>query len=105
MIVARWVPAAPAAEIAPGSGRRVVVDGGFEVAVYNEAGRYFALDDTCPHQGASLGQGTLHEGRVICPWHNWMFDVRTGECLRTPGVSVRCFPARLSDGVVEVEIP
>ena len=37
------------------------------VALFNEGGRFYAIDDTCPHQGASLSTGSLHAGRVICP--------------------------------------
>ena len=68
-------------------------------------GAFFAIDDTCPHQGASLGEGTLHEGRIICPWHNFVFELRTGHCRGIPQSNVACYPTRRSGDDVEVELP
>jgi nitrite reductase (NADH) small subunit/3-phenylpropionate/trans-cinnamate dioxygenase ferredoxin subunit len=104
LTVARWVNVAAAGEIPVGSGKTLRV-AGRELAVFNDAGTYFAMDDACPHQGASLGEGTLHKGRVICPWHSWLFDVRSGECPQVEGIRVETYRVRSSDGVVEVEIP
>lgn len=100
----RWVRVALAAEIAAGRGK-VVRDGQRCVAVFNDGGEFFAIDDTCPHQGASLGEGTLHRGWVICPWHSWIFELRTGNCRGVPGVGVTCYPVRRRGDVVEVELP
>ncbi len=71
----------------------------------DEAGRFHATDDACPHEGTSLGDGVLHEGRVICPSHAWVFDVRTGACLNMPGVGVACYATRPSGADVEIELP
>jgi len=78
---------------------------GCTVALFNDGGEILAVDDTCPHQGASLGEGLLHRGQVVCPWHAWTFDLRSGECTRVPGISVGRYATRLSGGDVEVEIP
>jgi nitrite reductase/ring-hydroxylating ferredoxin subunit len=48
------------------------------LCVANVGGRLYAMDDMCPHQGASLGQGTVERGLVVCPWHGWQIDPRTG---------------------------
>jgi len=100
----RWVRAVTAADVPPGSGKAVLLAGRW-YALFHDAERgFFAIDDTCPHQGASLGEGTYHEGRVICPWHNWVFNVRTGECLRIPDVNVACYATRPAGGDIEIEI-
>jgi len=39
-----------------------------------------ALDNACPHQGYGLTTGALTDETVVCQWHNWKFDVRTGKC-------------------------
>jgi nitrite reductase/ring-hydroxylating ferredoxin subunit len=75
------------------------------VALYNDGGEFFAIDDTCPHQGASLGEGTLHAGRVICPWHSWIFELRTGRCPGVPHIAVATYETRLAGESIEVEIP
>jgi len=48
-------------------------------AVCNLAGTLRALSGICIHRGGPLGQGQLHDGRVVCPYHLWEFDCATGE--------------------------
>ena len=100
----RWVPLAARSEVRPGFGKFVRVEGR-DLAVFNDGGEYYTIDDTCPHQGASLGEGFLHEGRVICPWHSWAFDVRTGACPRVPHVAVEAYPTRVVETEIEVQLP
>jgi len=102
--VGRWVAVALARSVAPGTGRTVLA-GGKRLALFRDGDGFHALDDQCPHRGASLGEGLLSEGAVICPWHSWEFDVRTGQNPRAPEISVRRYPARVVGGTVEVEIP
>lgn len=101
----RWVRVAAAADVPPGAAKAVLVEGRW-LALFHDADRgLFAIDDTCPHQGASLAEGTYFEGRVICPMHNWVFDVSSGECLRVPDVHVACYATRAVGGDVEIELP
>jgi len=58
--------------------------GNATVAVFRRNGKVFAVANKCVHKGASLCEGELSEdGTVIrCPWHNWPFDLATGQnCL------------------------
>ena len=99
-----WVAVARIDEVPSGQGKTVRA-GDREIAVFNDGGEFFAIDDTCPHQGASLGEGTLHAGRVICPWHAWIFELRTGVCRGVSQLAVTCYATRRSGEMVEVEIP
>ena len=99
-----WFAVARVEEVPCGRGKTVRA-GERDLALFNEGGEFFAIDDTCPHQGASLGEGTLHEGRVICPWHSWIFELRTGACRGVPQLAVRCYATRRSGETVEVEVP
>ena len=83
-------------DLAPGE-RRIVDAGRFSIGVFNLDGRFYALMNVCPHQGAPLCLGHIHgtyrpspvhrfdralDGRVLrCPWHGWEFDVVTGKGL------------------------
>lgn len=97
----RFVRAASVADIPDGTGRAVALDG-VEVAVFNLGGEFYAIDNTCPHRGASLGRGELQGEEVICPLHGWQFNVKTG---RMPmGGGVRSFNVRVEEGAVLVEI-
>jgi len=100
----RWIKVAHVDELAPGAGRTVTA-GQERLALFNDDGEYYALADACPHQGASLGQGLLHDGRVICPLHSWVFELRTGRCPQDSHEPVATFPARCSNDAIEVQIP
>jgi len=98
-----WIRVAAAADVPPGQGRRVSA-GGLDLALFNDGGSYFATDDACPHQGASLAAGTLHAGRVICPLHNWVFDLATGRCPRDTHEPVAVYATRRAGPAIEVAI-
>ena len=65
------------AEISEDEGRRFDV-GGLRIAVFRKGSRVYAVGDSCPHMGASLSDGYIDGGAVICPWHGWVFDLETG---------------------------
>lgn len=76
------------------------------VAVFNAEGRFYAIDDTCTHQDASLADGWLEGCLVECPLHASCFDLRTGEPTAPPAkLPVRTYPVEVVDGVVYVDIP
>jgi 3-phenylpropionate/trans-cinnamate dioxygenase ferredoxin subunit len=60
--------------------------------VYRVDAIYYAIDDRCPHKGASLGKGTFENAVVTCPAHGFTVDVRTGRSPRNPLMRVRTFP-------------
>jgi nitrite reductase (NADH) small subunit/3-phenylpropionate/trans-cinnamate dioxygenase ferredoxin subunit len=73
------------------------------VAVFNHQGRYLAIDDLCPHMGASLGAGYLdEEGVVTCPWHAWRFHVADGKWADNPRLSIDTFEVRVVGDEIQV---
>jgi 3-phenylpropionate/trans-cinnamate dioxygenase ferredoxin subunit len=98
------VTVGPAAELTPGSARRVDTPAG-PVAVFNIDGELLAVADTCTHADASLSEGYLDGFVVECPRHGALFDLHTGEALSLPAcVALRCFPVHVRDGIVLVEV-
>src|SRR4029077_17375763 len=75
--MADYVKVATTGEIPAGSGMTVAA-AAKPIAVFNCAGTFYAIDDTCPHQGGPLGEGELDGTIVTCPWHGWQYDVTTG---------------------------
>ncbi|MGI8907134.1 MAG: Rieske (2Fe-2S) protein [Candidatus Sumerlaeaceae bacterium] len=73
----------PVADVPEGEMRQYQVDGE-AVLVCNIGGKYHAIEGTCPHRGAMLAQGQLHGTAVVCPWHEWAFDVTTGRGISNP---------------------
>jgi nitrite reductase (NADH) small subunit len=79
--------------------------GGARYAVCNTGEGIYVLDGVCPHAGGPLGHGALHGHMVVCPWHAWEFDCRTGEHDFNPSVRVRTFPARVEGDDILIEEP
>ncbi len=72
-----YVTAARVADVAPGTGKAVVV-GDREIALFNVDGCFYALENTCPHQGGPLAEGWIDGAEVTCPWHAWTFKLADG---------------------------
>jgi nitrite reductase/ring-hydroxylating ferredoxin subunit len=99
------VRAASLADVAPGQ-PTVVELGGTRVVLVRVGEQVYALAETCAHQGGPLGQGNLSGTRLACPWHGWMYDVRTGTCVMpVRGRPVPSYPVRLDSGDVWVDLP
>src|SRR6266849_4242873 len=74
------VRVAKLADVTPGQPPRMEV-GGAAVALARVGDQVFACGDTCAHKGGPLSGGRLTGTRLACPWHGWMYDVRTGACV------------------------
>ena len=99
-----YVTVAQVQEIPPGTCRTVEVEGVL-LALCNVNGTIRAVDNTCPHAGGPLGEGSL-DGEVLeCPWHGWRFNVRTGERPENPEITVACLQVRVLGSEVQVKIP
>ncbi len=93
------------AEKVPALGMRSLFEPeGSSLALFNVAGQLYAIDDSCPHQGASLCGGRL-EGRVIqCCAHGLRFDLASGYMLNSNAVKVANYPVEVVDGQVFIVI-
>lgn len=75
------------------------------VALFLVDGQACAIDDVCPHMGASLGAGDLEQGIVTCPWHAWRFRVADGTWADNPRIKIPSFPTRIVGDEVQVQVP
>lgn len=89
------------ADVAPGTGTTVVVDDR-EIALFNVAGTFYALDNTCPHQGGPLAEGWIEDTQVTCPWHAWTFKLSDGTMTLGDYASVDPFDVRVAGDEVQV---
>ena len=78
-------------ELEEGKGQKVVLGEKMAVAVFLVEGKVHVLRNECPHQGGSLGDGSLEGTTVSCPDHQWKFDVTTGTCVSVSGSQARRF--------------
>ena len=78
-----FVRVASVDEVPPGEMKIVEVDGE-DVVLANVDGRIYAIGGTCTHRGGPLGEGTMTDDTVECPFHGGQFNVRTGEVVGPP---------------------
>jgi len=101
--MARWVNVAAADEFARDTVRVVDLDDGRQVAVFNVAGRYYALEDMCSHEAEALSWGAVEGGEVTCPRHGARFSLASGAALSPPAYEpVATFAVRVENGMVQV---
>ena len=76
----------------------------FHVLVVWSEGEVFAMEDTCNHAGASLADGWIEGGCVVCPMHSYAFELRTGKLVRPRGLcdDQRAYEARIEGDEVVV---
>jgi nitrite reductase (NADH) small subunit/3-phenylpropionate/trans-cinnamate dioxygenase ferredoxin subunit len=90
-------------DLAEGEGKTVEV-GGKLIAVFCSGGQYHAIDDVCPHMGASLSGGYVAGGVVTCPWHAWRFRLADGAWADNPRLKIGCYAVRVEGDEVQVRV-
>ena len=99
-----FVKVAGTDEVSPGQARLVDV-GGKEIALFNVAGAFHAIDNNCTHVGGPLCEGEINGVEVTCPWHGATFDVTSGQVLGPPaGEPVSRYNVRVEGSDIEIEV-
>lgn len=112
-----------AVEEFPSRVMRIVQAEGVELGVCRWDGEFFAMRNSCPHQGAPVCRGflqarltgrcstegvemetTAEEPVILCAWHRWEFSLRTGESAWDSGYKVKTYPVSVADGRVMVRV-
>ena len=102
--MANFIQVAKQAEVPAGEGKTIEA-GGQTLALFNVEGTFYAIENTCAHRGGPLGEGSLEEKMITCPWHAWRFDVTTGVSEVSPDTKVACFPVELRGDDIYVDLP
>ena len=74
------------------------------ICVANVNGEVSAVDNVCLHQGGPLGEGTIEAGKIVCPWHGWQYDPKTGEAVHNPRAKLMVYRLKVENGEVMIEI-
>jgi 3-phenylpropionate/trans-cinnamate dioxygenase ferredoxin subunit len=97
--------AARVGDVLPGGMKRVGI-GARRILLANVGGRFYAVDDTCTHEDASLSSGALRGEWVKCPLHGSRFNVRTGEVVEEPASEkLATYPVRIEADEVWIGTP
>jgi len=91
-------------DLKSGQGMTVEVNGRDIALFCTENGSFYAIDNTCPHKGAPLGEGQLEGNIVTCPLHAWKFDIRTGISPTFPTIKIRTLPVKVENNDIFVEV-
>ncbi len=90
-------------DLREGEGKTVAV-GKKMIALFLVKGEPHAIDDMCPHMGASLAGGYFESGVITCPWHAWRFRVTDGTWVDNPRVKIGCYSVRVVDSDVQIQL-
>jgi NAD(P)H-dependent nitrite reductase small subunit len=86
-------------------GKSAIIEvGDKEIALFNYKGNFYAIDNTCPHRGSPLGEGRIEEGILICPNHEWRFELKSGWCPQNPELSTEVYPIKVRDEKIYVRL-
>lgn len=85
-----------------GRGATVELKDGGELALFNVGGKFYAIENFCPHKGIPLADGRIHGGIVECSRHGWKFDVTTGECFTKSSCSIEAYEVVVEDEMIKV---
>ena len=58
----------------------------------------FAVQNECPHKGGPLSEGIVHDQKITCPLHNWVFDLNTGQALGADEGQIATYAVKVEDG-------
>ena len=92
------------ADVPAGRGATVKLKGGAEIALFNVGGKFYALENFCPHKGVPLADSVLDGKQVECRLHGWRFDVRTGFCLTKKTCSIEAYQVLIEDDLIKIVV-
>ena len=99
-----YVKLATEAELPPEGEAREFSCGNKPICVANINGAITAMDNICLHRGGPLGQGTIEQGKIVCPWHGWQWDPKTGEAAHNQKAKLDIYPLKIENGEVLIEL-
>lgn len=91
-------------ELPPNNEAKEFLCGDKTICVANVNGVISAMDNVCLHRGGPIGQGVIEKGKVVCPWHGWAWDPKTGEATHNPNARVAIYPLKIENGDVLIEL-
>lgn len=74
------------------------------IGVFRTTTGLYAIDNGCTHYEAELHMGELKGDTVLCPWHRWRFNLRTGHCETGPNFDTQVYPVKEEDGAIWIDV-
>lgn len=99
----KWIMAIKEDELPEGEKTALLLEGN-KVLLLKKEGVFFAMSNKCPHMECPLSKGTLEQYLIVCPCHDWKFDIRNGEFLNAKEIKVPVYKTKVEDGSVFVNM-
>ena len=92
------IAAGAARDLPPGARKLVFRPDGQSILLLNVEGEFYAMDNSCPHAGASMASGSCEGQAISCPAHGLKFDIRSGRCTASPGLLIPVYETLILEG-------
>ena len=99
----KWVKIAKDNDLPNGRVKTVVADKQ-QVCLVHHQNEFYAIGNRCPHQGGPLGEGQIEDGWVICPWHAYQYNPKTGKAPEGFDDHAKCHNVKVENSDIYVEI-
>lgn len=98
-----FVQAIDASELQDGKMKLASIEG-TPILFIKQSGKIFVIDNRCPHMGCGFSGGTLEGEIIVCPCHEWRFNLETGEYLDEPAIKLVMFEWKIDAGKIWVKL-
>ena len=95
----------PLGELPAGSLAQMEINGAAYALCHHPDGTLLVFACLCPHAGGPLGEGNLDGDQIVCPWHGWAFDCKTGVNDFDPDIQLKSYPVEIKEGSIFAELP
>jgi len=99
-----WVKLCEVSELPAEGEAKEFTAQGVTVCVARLHGKPLALDNVCPHRGGPLAEGSVEHGKIVCPWHQWEFDLATGVSSHSVHARVAAYPLQTLGTEISIKL-
>ena len=98
-----WIDVGAIEEVPLRGARKIKTTLGCVAVFRTGEAEVFATANTCPHKGGPLVEGIVHDRKVTCPLHNWVFDLESGEAQGADTGRIETYPAKVEEGRILID--
>ena len=98
-----WIDVGAIEEVPLRGARKIKTTLGCVAVFRTGEAEVFATANTCPHKGGPLAEGIVHDRKVTCPLHNWVFDLESGEAQGADTGRIETYPAKVEEGRILID--
>ena len=98
----KLITVGPSEALPAGRGATIQLKNNTEVALFNVEGKFFAIENHCPHRGYPLADSRTYGNIVECDVHGYRFDLTNGDCLTDETCPLESYEVKIEDGLIKI---